>query len=127
MTITEFLLARIAEDEEVAKRAAHLKVAGPLHKWHPNSAFLTSVDMLDRAERVHIARHHPARVLAECEAKRRIVEREDRRLRERWRERSDEHHMTFEEWFQPPFGVTLRDLASIYADHPDYDPSWRVS
>ena len=105
MTLTDFLLARIAEDEAVAREAQAADIQTVMHK--------------------HMAQWNPARVLAECEAKRRIVNRENDRLREQWRRRVDEHRQTFDEWLQPPYGETLRDLASVYADHPDYDESWR--
>ena len=84
MTITEFLLARIAEDEAVAR------------------AWRTRIDQGE----IPILFHGvviPDRVLAECAAKRRIVEG--------WR---DEYHDTW----------VLMHLASVYADHPDYDPAW---
>ncbi len=80
MTITEFLLARIAEDEAVA-----LAANGPS---------------------VHAARHDPTRVLAECAAKRAIIEQA---------ERSDSG------WWE---SIYVAILAAVYADHPDYDPSW---
>ena len=51
----------------------------------------------------HIARHDPARVLAECDAKRRIVERRN--------------HLD---------GPTLRALAAVYADHPDWREEWKA-
>jgi hypothetical protein len=57
----------------------------------------------DRVE--HIARHDPARVLADVEAKRRIVE---------W------------DAEQPVDRGVLNILASVYADHPDYREEWRA-
>ncbi|WP_411095966.1 DUF6221 family protein [Streptomyces sp. 020-2-3H-GM] len=76
----------------------------------------------------HIARHDPARTLREVEAKRRIIERHS------------PHSMggcrTCE---RPHWGVQvcdhceraapcpdLRDLATVYADHPDYLSEWRL-
>ncbi len=121
MTITEFLLARIAEDEA---RVAVWEAGGAL--WPHQEHDAGECDECD-----HRRSHRAAddvlqdRVLAECEAKRRIVKREGERLREEWRRRSDEHRQTFEEWFQPPYGPTLRDLASVYADHPDFREEWR--
>lgn len=54
----------------------------------------------------HIARHDPARVLAECEAKRRIVE---------WASDGEgEFH----------WSTVLAPLAAVYADHPDYREEW---
>jgi len=126
MTMTEFLLARIQEDENAA-RAADLKVGDP--RWFVSRVSTTvpqkytvrstwclrpiakiqdieSVDpfpdpsgVLDGgAAAAHIARWDPARVLAECEARREVVMSADD-------------------------GV-LRALAAIHSDHPDYDPAW---
>jgi hypothetical protein len=57
----------------------------------------------------HVARHDPARVLAECEAKRRIVDSEGSPY--------VEGHV--------PATRTLRFLALPYADHPDYRQEWK--
>ncbi|MGZ4524215.1 MAG: DUF6221 family protein, partial [Mycobacteriaceae bacterium] len=64
----------------------------------------------------HIARHDPARVLAECEAKRRIVERY--RVCEPNYDEGNRLETRVLDW-------TMRLLALPYADHPDYDPAWR--
>ena len=104
MTLTDFLLARIAEDEAAARAAT----PGPWSfEWdqydhtvlaaepHPQSVHVTETgyDLSSRwvaetsyddqssttynsvADGHHIARHNPARVLRECEAKRQILER----------------------------------------------------
>jgi hypothetical protein len=122
MTLTEFLLARIDEDEAMARDAAPHLVA----------------DRIPRASRDRIAPHLirwvPARVLDECAAKRAIIGRAldliasfgDWDAAEAiaaggcgwaWedvnrRERSQAHG-------------TLDTLAANYADHPDYDEAWR--
>lgn len=122
--MADFLLARIAEDEEAA-RAAHVTTALP-PIWDTGLFYGPSGPASE-----HIARHHPARVLAECEAKRRIM---------------DAHNIEHEciEVFTDLGGAaiiasgsliengvlregcqTLRLLALPYADHPDYDESWR--
>lgn len=116
MTITEFLLARIAEDEAVAER------------WPPDSpppdGFPYWMD----------AYGHPIWqprkwVLAECEAKRAII---------------DLHHdiggpgpalsdgSEYHSCAEDGDGVydtwpcdTLKHLAAVYADRPDYQPEWR--
>lgn len=80
MTITEFLLARIAEDEELPR---------------------VTIGGARRAGKTLALRQ-----LAECEAKRAIVEY----FRHAWPE-------------SPPHYVH-RTLAAVYADHPDYDRSW---
>lgn len=134
LTLTDFLLARIAEDEAVARGASTLA------NWRYDP---TKVNSVDREESVfagppgamaitiastgpaddpqsmrdaaHIARHDPARVLAECEAKRRIVE-----------SLIDMEPVEDERKGQV---VTLRwvchSLALPYADHPDYREEWK--
>jgi hypothetical protein len=86
-TLTDFLLARIAEDLSTAAATSAL-----------------------RAETYAASR----RVLAECEAKRRIVERctplSDMQVRRQTRTLASD---------------VLCALASVYADHADYRESWR--
>jgi hypothetical protein len=104
LTLTGFLLARIAEREALAKAATHQKVAGPSHgAWHADSAALQAGGILDRADRAHIAANDPHAVLAECEAKRQIVEK------------AVYHEMEHE---------FLLPLALAYADHPDCRQEW---
>ena len=94
-TLTEFLLARIAEDEAAARECKEWSdcFACPTHE-----------------------RFDTKRVLAECEAKRRIVER---------------HSGTHMPIGTAPFGYqsatsdVLRDLAAVYADHSDYREEWK--
>ncbi|MDQ5861286.1 MAG: DUF6221 family protein [Actinomycetota bacterium] len=141
MNITEFLLARIAEDEAVAKAAS----PGPWiwegdasedesFLYGPNgSSILSAYGMhsqgfLERSEgdADQIARHDPARVLAECTAKRAILL---------------EHPMTMTHWWPEMVetdvcetcgdGVTVEwpcptiaALSAVYTDHPDYQQEW---
>lgn len=98
MELTEFLLARIAEDEAVARRAAD------------------EFDINDPFPAAHVT-YAPARVLAECEAKRRIVEImldqiDLGRRAGRW--------LNWEDMAMQ----TLRALALPYRDHPDFDRAW---
>lgn len=154
VTLTDFLLARIAEDEKVARAAVIPAHSGPW-KPHPEYAewfyredgeveYVQTVEALahkypDRlyvtcdSEGLspsvepnvgeHIARHDPARILAECEAKRQIVEWAADRLRH------FESTDVFGGW---PDVQALQDgerllevLALPYADHPDYRDEWR--
>lgn len=100
--LVEFLLARIAEDEAVARAFDGI----------PSRAYETD-GLAASAEYVTVYAS-PARVLAECEAKRRVVERcaalADIQVRRQTRELA---------------GDTLRALALPYADHSDYDEAWR--
>ena len=114
MTLIEFLLARIAEDEAVARKASRQKIAGPLIRWNADSAVLMNSEMLEAPDRAHIARHDPARVLAECDAKRRII--------------ADSMGLGPDGELRFPsrqHGYPVRCLALPYADHPDYQPEWR--
>jgi len=88
MSIGDFLLARITEDEE--RRTAY---------WHDSDCG-TVADALDDC-----TCGAQTRVLAECEAKRRIVALCDD--------------------YEEPAPSVLLALALPYADHPDYDESWR--
>jgi hypothetical protein len=114
LTITEFLLARIAEDEAVAGYGESARGDDWALGW-----------VYDQGDAIEIRR---SRVLAECEAHRRIVE---------------EHTSDWigcercvlgvtVEWGDPEVDyydgpcLTMRALASVYADHPDYREEWRV-
>jgi hypothetical protein len=108
VTLTEFLLARIAEDEWVAEGARRTSGGEWLPVWL-DTPFDARMDD-------HIARHDPARVLAECEAKRRIVERctplSDMQVRRQTRALATD---------------VLCALASVYADHPEFQEEWRAT
>ncbi|MDQ8040629.1 DUF6221 family protein [Cellulosimicrobium sp. XJ-DQ-B-000] len=126
MTLTDFLLARIAEDETTAQDAE----PGPwtLDREHlPQAIIGADGDPVIRAAKgdrdwtfqtsqvaYHVVRHDPERVLAECESKRRIIEHEEARPAKDYRP-------------LPPDADTpvLRLLALPYAHHPDYDKAWR--
>ena len=131
MTLAEFLLARIAEDEAVARTAtsgpwyvdevgdfgdksAVLEVA----RWR---GYTNTVNLgEDRPTADHIARHDPARVLAECEAKRAIIDEVTA---------TEVRLCSVEKFHVPTHPLAepiLRHLAAVYADHPDYDEAWRA-
>ena len=100
MTITEFLLARIAEDEEVARAALPIPdLESP--RWLPAN-LKRRFGIISGYEVDHIARHDPSRVLRECAAKRAIIE-------------AAEHgYLSY-----------VAPLAAVYSDHPDYREEWR--
>ena len=124
ITLTEFLLARIAEDEAGAQtgRNDHWRVEGGEtweHQGRPyklvgGGKHLATFDVdHGTLPSIHIARWSPARVLAECEAKRRIVaeaEKCDGAPRGGWCYGCD---------------VALRAHAAVYSDHSDYRDEWR--
>jgi hypothetical protein len=105
VTLTGFLLARIVEDKAEARAALSDRGPGGWRDptWQASLAADTNAT-------IHSRRHDPFRVLAECEAKRRIV--------------------TDHEWDETPGSPVqhsreLRHLATIYATHPDYREEWR--
>lgn len=105
MTLTDFLLARIAEDETEA-RAAEAQGAVAAHEAY-----------LD-----------PPRVLAECTAKRLILslaheatgldQTVDMERVAGARDDSGIHYVG---------DRILRAMALVYAPHPDFDPAWRLA
>lgn len=143
VTLTDFLRARIDEDETGAGAASQDGRRiwrtggwsyGPLgdadhETWDDEhsaavTAFIAEPD--NRAEIVvydegrpdiaqadHIARHDPARVLADCDAKRRIVALGICLACDVEQQPCD-HRIE-----------TLRLLAMPYGDHPDYHDEWR--
>lgn len=109
-SLTDFLLARIAEDEAVAERAAAFDYDDPDDApWRQalHSAALSTSS-------AHIARHDPARVLAECEAKRSIVTLAS----------------AYSDGPEAPRTLNLANdvlaiMATTWANHPDYNEAWR--
>jgi hypothetical protein len=119
-TLDEFLLARIAEDKRIAADAA----AAAQERWRPED-----VAAADPHVAGHVARHDPARVIAECAAKRRLVmacrdSRFDRAflgarpngMADFLLSPRDQHQLA---------ALTLALRAVPYADHSDYRPEWR--
>jgi hypothetical protein len=89
MTITEFLEARIAADERAIMKLAEAD-RRPLLS-------------------ISITVNHPQRLLAECAAKRAIIETQ-----------------SVPKIAAVPSPFILRALASVYADHPDYRQEWAL-
>jgi hypothetical protein len=97
--LTEFLLARIEEDEKAERFVSQRHVGA--------GRIAETVEMVEPS----------ARMLAECKVKRRIIEvmlRHEEIL-------DDPHAPTYYE--VPP---VLRLLALMYADHPDYRDEWKL-
>jgi phage terminase large subunit GpA-like protein len=150
-SLTDFLLQRIAEDEATARAAtpgpwfadevystvtaepyrSARQAYGRDYKTAPEAEWVVpeSMDSSVYAPNLaHIARHDPVRVLAECEAHRRIVEAH----------RPDDmfDHCaicldgdfdtlgdpTREDWPCP----TIRALASVYADREGFRAEWAL-
>lgn len=113
MTLTEFLLARFAEDEANANEAE----ASGDRPWRASPYTPTMV---------FLGRHDPARVVAECESKRRIVKLADEADFLDGTVWSDRGVSTDPGYGDPYCGERiLRALALPYADHPDYRDEWK--
>lgn len=124
MTLTEFLLARIAEDEATASRYHRLLCLRTA--CDAECCWGDGTDEQIAAERVCTC-GYPSRLAAECEAKRRIVELHD------------VAHYCTDGTLQPPIAPpafagadgrwrlcpTVGALAAAYVDHPDYREEWR--
>lgn len=118
--LPEFLLARIAEDEHDAYHAQGA-LLGVVTEWHEVEGLRDRG--LTRSDARHAHRWSPARVLAECEAKRRIVEQEIRRdVGPVSHYISADVHEAIRARLATP---NLRALALPYAEHPDYREEWR--
>lgn len=150
-----FLLARIAEEEKLATLSIQDGTRWSVgadsvvdHYWYTletgeNSHGLVS-DSPDQNLVAHMAKWDPTRALAECEAKRRIVE--DHAPTDtahsyadagglhaepacRQCTRSTQSHRVTSEWDVADRVIapcdTIRALLTVYRDHPDYQEEWR--
>ncbi|MGY0067707.1 DUF6221 family protein [Streptomyces sp. QTS137] len=131
--LVQFLRARLDEDVQAAKDAG-----GKAWKWEhgygdmcndptcPYGELATDDTVLMQVHgydirspwegAAHIERHHPARVLAEIEAKRELLRQYE--------------HLKYDVTPDDLTGVwafeaVLRAFALPYADHPDYRDEWR--
>lgn len=124
MTIVEFLEARLEEDEAVAKAAFGAdptyatwayegdEVFAPMEGERHSRLCLPAVDEDLGA---HIAHYDPARALSEVVAIRSLVELYGA-LSAHWVLNADYGFAS----------TTLRTLAAIYSDHPDYQQEWAL-
>lgn len=124
MNITEFLLARISEDEAAANAVDLLSSEMETISTHYLPEFAD-----------YMLRWQPNSIRAECAAKRAILEMHSP---------ADYRGIGMEspnacnicgkdtgmhdwEWDKNSFPCnTIKALAAVYADHPEYDPAWRT-
>ena len=120
-TITEFLEARIAEDEARARDFEHAQALTMNGDYGNYDAIYTAPSNWAALERIGFT---PERVLDESAAKRAVmrehagmveaVERLSAALPGDLNQEPDAYWRT----------ATLYHLAAVYADHPDYDAAW---
>jgi hypothetical protein len=123
MDLVEFLRARLARDEQIARDSSSAPwkatPSGTINLDSDAPAFVAKAENDAYAE--HIARHHPARTLAEVAARRQIVDDYEKNA---WI--LAQGHRTPElEAAQAAREPVLRLLALPYAAHPAYRPEWR--
>jgi hypothetical protein len=110
LTITEFLLARIAEDEATVTRR------GPYpHSWHA----MDKVGTFNPGCPDCIGFGGINRVLAECGAKRAIIEQAVHC-------NTNYGGTVTGAVSRSCYLTVLTDLATVYADHPDYQQDWAL-
>ena len=141
LTLPEFLLARYREDEAAARAAIGTAAFGQqTGRWRldqvsdqfgPTPIVFALVDdgaktqvanleaAWERNERgTHIARHNPARVLDDVEAKRKIVDA--------YNEMTEDPEVAAQRYQQvATFRYVLEVMAQPYKDHPQYRQEWR--
>ncbi|MEV0093927.1 DUF6221 family protein [Streptomyces sp. NPDC050738] len=132
--LTEFLRARIAEDDRAAMAASSMLpwVQGEDPEGSPTFVIQgeygsLAIECPAAADAVHIARHTPSRVLAEVQAKRRVLARHvlspaNGETETPW-DNVDDCQYDGDNWPCPD----LLDIALPYADHAEYRDEWRVT
>lgn len=124
-TLTEFLAARLDEDEAAAREASQAIGSG---EWGHGQRQVRSVTLTLVAETAadrHIARHDPARVLREVAAKRRVLERHSpvdmlgALYCDGCPTDEDGYH-----GYKLSDCPELQNLAFIWNEHEDWDPRW---
>lgn len=109
--LTDFLLARIEEDENIARAVS-------LGRWYPWDDRNGELNFALRALRHPAARHiriqKPERVLADVNAKRRIVELVAV---------ADSPVIHAHGWMMAKSACMA--LAAVYDEHPDFKEEWR--
>ena len=149
--IVEFLRARLDEDEAAARAASpggwtyngvdsvsggmfydETRTIGTVYYEQPDDHDGRIVRHLltDEADAngAHIARHDPARVLREVEAKRAILDAladAEQAVSGYDNGNPDNPPSYWQEWGnRHALALTVEHLAAVYADHPDYRQEW---
>lgn len=141
MTIVEFLEARLAEDEAVARACADADHEGPElrvrivrgegmyvfgpHEIAPSGRFGYEEDARTR----HFERHDPARILREIAAKRAILAQEEAARSQFEHVKTSTTYPAIEVLIGQvaALATVIRHLASAYSDHPDYQQEWALN
>jgi hypothetical protein len=127
--LTEFLLERIAGDQEMAEKAAEFPWDHPSDAPWPRAAQLAEIGSVTQA---HIARWDPARVLAECEAKRHIIAIHTGAVSALSMIKTADGGSAdaaiaigIVQATIATAEAAMKYHAAVYSNHPDYDENWR--
>jgi len=115
--IVEFIKARVDEDERAAQACLSRDWTvrnGTLHDDQPFDSGDLGIERLR-----HIARHDPARVLREVEAKRRLLAKHAHVVD------GTQSSWTWFEGSESASREVAQLLALPFSDHPDYQEAWR--
>ena len=134
MNITEFLEARISEDEKLAKACDSIEWRiisedDTRHQLWVEGLSIAAADStwdacIAVADAEHAVRHDPTRVLAECAAKRVVLELARQAIEDE-KEFDDYEWQGTVERAEPWTGdAILHAIAAVYKDHPDYQKEW---
>ncbi|WP_328962959.1 DUF6221 family protein [Streptomyces virginiae] len=136
--LVQFLRARLDEDETTARESGGrwmvLPVTGWVHtapwpsdEWKPPGVDHHVATVPLDGDRAHIVRHDPARVLAEVDAKRRMIDNFEMAIHAA--ETPPRPHVDMLVVFETSaasWRTALRLLALSYSDHPGYREEWRL-
>lgn len=129
MTLTQFLLARIAEDEAIANETRPDEYIDP--EMATDSRDSSAIWCADARVPAFVA-ITSGRVLAECAVKREIIKSGGLApdAVDRWLGHS--HEWPLKDQLDVPqrviiYALVLSNLALPYSDHPDYEETWRPS
>lgn len=124
-TITEFLNARLNEDEQAARYAfaAHNDAQPDWYEIRSGAVNLGDHEdellTFDAGISRHIVRHDPARVLREVAAKRAVLSAHANLADNPHRHTNPRVHAQWVTMIQ-----VVQHMAAVYADHPDYQQEW---
>ncbi|MFE2712198.1 DUF6221 family protein [Streptomyces mirabilis] len=132
MELVDFLRARLDEDEALAREAPQgpWQIGNAVDPTQPCGVYTFPgvrlvADGLNWLVAEHIAHQNPARVLADVEAKRALL---DRYEAHHWHgpaaPTSPDPRDHAEETGACRTCITARILARVYRDHPDFNPAW---
>ncbi|MEV0586337.1 DUF6221 family protein [Nonomuraea sp. NPDC050310] len=134
-SLIDFIDARLNEDARIARAVPVAKGCAPPAHWSPGAdphgaeqwvmGTFQDIDAHTPEAAEHIARHDPARVMREVEAKRRTLG-----LHRNCGSGSGYCDEGGHGWSAEAEGFAgcsdLVDLASPYSDHPDFRTIWRL-